>query len=160
MDTKKFAVRLVAGLMTLVCMAVIFMFSCDNSDESSDKSGMITRAVISIVAPDYDEMSHAEQQATMVKVEHIIRKLAHFTIYTALGFFSSLTVGRRKLFSKGTAVNMIFCFLYACSDELHQYFVPGRSCQFTDVLIDTSGALTGTLVTMLLFTIIRSREKD
>ncbi len=145
--------------MTLVCMAVIFMFSCDNSDESSDKSGMITRAVISIAAPDYDEMSPAEQQATMDQVEHIIRKLAHFTVYTALGFFSSLTVGRRKLLSKGTAVNMIFCFLYACSDELHQYFVPGRSCQFTDVLIDTSGALTGTLVTILLFTIISSRKK-
>ncbi|MBR6985289.1 MAG: VanZ family protein [Ruminococcus sp.] len=159
MDTKKIAVRLAAGLMTLVCMAVIFMFSCDNSDESSDKSGTITRAVISIIAPDYDEMSPAQQQATMDKVEHIIRKLAHFTVYTALGFFSSLTVGRRKLLSKGTAVNMIFCFLYACSDELHQYFVPGRSCQFTDVLIDTSGALTGTLLTMLLFTIIRSRKK-
>ena len=84
MDTKKLAARLAAGLMTLVCMAVIFMFSCDNSDESSDKSGMITRAVISIVTPDYDEMSPAEQQATMDKVEHIIRKLAHLTVYAPL----------------------------------------------------------------------------
>jgi len=30
-------------------------------------------------------------------------------------------------------------FLYACTDEFHQSFVPGRACLFRDVMIDTSG---------------------
>ena len=34
-------------------------------------------------------------------------------------------------------------FLYACSDEFHQFFIAGRSAQFTDVMIDTCGALIG-----------------
>lgn len=41
-------------------------------------------------------------------------------------------------------------FLYACTDELHQAFVPGRACAFTDVLIDTSGgALAMVLIAMI-----------
>ena len=40
----------------------------------------------------------------------------------------------------------IFCALYACSDEFHQYFVPGRSCKFFDVCVDSSGAFFGALL--------------
>lgn len=35
--------------------------------------------------------------------------------------------------------------LYAASDELHQYFVPGRACQLRDVVIDGLGVLIGVL---------------
>ena len=44
--------------------------------------------------------------------------------------------------------------LYAATDELHQYFVPGRACMFTDVCIDSFGALLGILfatVIMIVF---------
>lgn len=40
----------------------------------------------------------------------------------------------------------LFCALYACSDEVHQYFVPGRSCRFFDVCVDSAGALCGALL--------------
>lgn len=39
----------------------------------------------------------------------------------------------------------IFCALYACSDEFHQYFVPGRSCKLFDVCVDSTGAFFGAL---------------
>lgn len=45
----------------------------------------------------------------------------------------------------------IFCALYACSDELHQYFVPGRSCKFFDVCVDSSGAFFGALLFWVFF---------
>ena len=32
-------------------------------------------------------------------------------------------------------------FLYAISDEIHQYFVQGRRCSFKDALIDSIGIL-------------------
>ena len=35
---------------------------------------------------------------------------------------------------------------YACSDELHQISIDGRSGQWTDVLVDGSGVLTGVLL--------------
>ena len=35
--------------------------------------------------------------------------------------------------------------LYAVTDEFHQLFVPGRSGQFSDVVLDSAGALAGLL---------------
>jgi hypothetical protein len=46
-------------------------------------------------------------------------------------------------------MSILFSFLYACTDELHQIFVPGRSAQFRDVLIDTLGASFGIAITYL-----------
>lgn len=40
-------------------------------------------------------------------------------------------------------IPLLIGFLYAVSDEIHQYFVPGRAMQARDVLIDTSGVLLG-----------------
>jgi len=36
--------------------------------------------------------------------------------------------------------------LYAASDELHQKFVPGRSCELADMIADAAGAAAGILV--------------
>ena len=45
--------------------------------------------------------------------------------------------------------------LYAVTDEVHQLFVDGRACRFTDWLIDTAGGLTGALVFLLIAVIIK-----
>jgi len=44
----------------------------------------------------------------------------------------------------------VFCVLYAISDETHQIFVPGRSAQISDVLIDSVGAIVGILMYLVL----------
>ena len=45
--------------------------------------------------------------------------------------------------------------LYACSDEIHQTFVAGRSGEVLDVLIDTIG---GSLATYLYYIIYKRRR--
>ena len=47
------------------------------------------------------------------------------------------------------AMSIFLSFLYACTDEIHQIFVPGRSAQFRDVLVDTLGASFGATITYL-----------
>ena len=47
---------------------------------------------------------------------------------------------------KSILLSIGISFLYACSDEIHQLFVPGRSGNILDVLIDTVGASVGVLV--------------
>ena len=42
-------------------------------------------------------------------------------------------------------------FIYACSDEFHQAFVPGRVGQFSDVLIDMIGVLVGVISVRLVY---------
>ncbi len=41
---------------------------------------------------------------------------------------------------KAFFITISICFLYALSDEIHQFFVPGRACRILDVLIDTLGS--------------------
>ncbi|MBQ6943402.1 MAG: VanZ family protein [Ruminococcus sp.] len=135
--------QIFCGIMTIAVMVCIFLFSCENADDSSDTSGNFVNLIISIFYGDYDELPLWEQEEIRGNISHFIRKTAHFTIFAALGFFAFLTSGQKKLLCKGTAAVLIFCGLYAVSDEIHQYFVPGRACMLRDMLIDTCGSLAG-----------------
>jgi VanZ family protein len=39
--------------------------------------------------------------------------------------------------------SLLICLIYSISDEVHQIFVPGRSGEVFDVLIDTLGSFIG-----------------
>lgn len=74
------------------------------------------------------------------RADFYIRKSAHFTEYF---IFSLLLLRMIRGERRGwrltwalAAILIVFC--YAGSDELHQYFVPGRGSEFRDVLLDTS----------------------
>jgi len=73
----------------------------------------------------------------------------HFTIYLILGAFFSramnFTNPHLKL-RRIILISALFVFFYGLSDELHQLFVPGRSCAFSDALTDGLGGLSGSLL--------------
>ena len=147
-------IRIAAGVLSIVCMVVIFIFSSENGEKSSETSGSITETVVEFIHVDYEELSTERQTEIYEEVQHFIRKSAHFLIYAALGFFVSCTLDSKKPHRRVYSLGK--CFLYACSDELHQHFIPDRSGRFSDVLLDTSGSLTGILF-LILCTYIVSR---
>ncbi len=150
--------QIIYGILTLAVMVCIFLFSCENADKSSDTSGRFVNLIISIFYGDYDEMATAEQEIIRGNISHFIRKTAHFVIYSALGFFAFLTSGQKKFICRGTLLTVMFCGLYAVTDEIHQYFVPGRACMIRDMLLDTCGSLTG-IIFSLVFMKIFQRKK-
>ena len=56
-------------------------------------------------------------------------------------------------------LSSLFCFIYACTDEFHQLFVMGRSCEIRDVLIDTLGSFVGILIYYKIKLYINKRQK-
>ena len=154
--------RVIFFMLTAAVMTVIFILSAQDAKESSGTSRRLTRLMVKLISGDYDSLSPVQQQEIWSKASFIVRKLAHFTIYAALGFCASFTAGKRKLFSPGSLGVIISGFLYAVSDEFHQHFVPGRSCEFRDMMIDTGGVLTGMLgmfmITALLSVFIRYKK--
>jgi VanZ family protein len=44
---------------------------------------------------------------------------------------------------------LLYCLLYGATDEIHQYFVPSRSCDIFDWFADATGALLATLFIVL-----------
>jgi acetobutylicum phosphotransbutyrylase len=146
--------RIIFSIAAIVCMILIFRFSSEDAVESSDTSGVITDMTVHTLVKDYEKMPSTKQISIYDKISHIVRKTAHFSIYALLGFCISTAIGKRRLFSKGSAFTVLICFLYAFSDELHQKYVDGRSCEFKDMMIDTSGAVVGMLISLTLLMII------
>ena len=69
----------------------------------------------------------------------IVRKCAHFIEYMILGFLIINLLKNDFKLQHVLLFAIMGVFLYACTDEFHQLFVPGRSGNFRDVIIDTSG---------------------
>lgn len=69
-----------------------------------------------------------------------VRKTAHFIIFGTLSLTFYWGFSKND-FLKKFFYAFILTFFYAITDECHQYFVPGRSAEWTDVLIDSLGAL-------------------
>ncbi len=73
-------------------------------------------------------------------------KWIHFVEYAVLGFLlmRNLTTEKvRKLKENAILVTFFFGTFYGATDEIHQYFVPGRYCDFMDFVADTFGVLLG-----------------
>ncbi|HAM72924.1 MAG TPA: hypothetical protein DCM86_14895 [Verrucomicrobiales bacterium] len=121
-------------------MGVIFAASSDagSSQHSSRIIGPIVRWLYPQIA-----------QAEMDRVVFGVRKAAHVTEYAILAMLlwrafraraGSLRPPPHVWWSAwGTAA------AYAATDEIHQTFVPTRTGQWQDVVIDSTGALLGLL---------------
>ena len=144
-------VRILTTVMTMAVMTFIFAFSSENAESSDQTSGNISRAVIPVVYPDYEQKPPEEKKICYDNVQHIVRKTAHFTEYLILGLLIRLCLeswfGRRKgmlpiSWAAGT--------IYAGTDELHQKLIDGRSGQRTDVLLDSAGVMAGVMIAVLI----------
>ncbi len=89
-----------------------------------------------------------------------MRKTAHGIEYCALGILLFLAAGflARKQ-KKRCAAAFLTGAAFAALDEFHQYFVPGRSCELRDMLIDTTGVTAGILLAVAAGYLNRSKKR-
>ena len=136
-------------ILTIGIMGVIFYFSSQNATESSGMSmGLIRKLLHKRLI---EVMSH--ESAVMIEegIETLVRKSAHFFIYSCLGFCSAMTLYYSGKVNKNCIlfiISLVFCIFYASTDEVHQLFVQGRSGEVRDVLIDSAGSATGILLSI------------
>ena len=140
------------ALVTVIIMIFIFVQSALPSDLSQQESGVIVSFLSNFLWTDSELLSF------------VVRKCAHFAEYTLLGWSLALTVAdylerlrgaqpggsnRAKpgdLRGAQLMAPWLIGTAYAVTDEIHQYFVPGRSCEVRDVVIDSCGVLVGALI--------------
>ncbi len=156
MNGKKIiALRTVLIILTVAVMVVIFILSADNADESNAKSDLISGSVIETVLAFF----HLEGEKAEIFIDNcvmIVRKTAHFTEYAVLGFLL-FSVCESFFIKRKIAIPVSLCSgaLYAVSDEIHQSFVPGRSCLISDMILDTAGVMAGIIVLIVFIAIIK-----
>ncbi len=139
--------------------ALIFWFSHQPAVQSSDDSRSFILTLMDII-PHFAEMSEPEKFAIIGHIHSFVRKTAHFSIYAFLGVFvvnCILTYTNTK--KKALIYSAALCFFYACSDELHQLFIPGRSGEVRDVIIDFCGSLTGIFIVFIIMMLIEKIKR-
>ena len=92
------------------------------------------------------------------KVVHLAC-FAGFSFFTAMAFFGLKPLdGRKSTIAKRILFPAVVISRYGIIDEIHQSFVPGRSCSFLDWCADTVGALIGSTLFFFLVKFL-SRKK-
>ena len=144
----------------VVFLAVmIFWFSAQSGEDSTDTSNSLIHAALSAVSPSYREMNAQEQQAVLDDVRGIVRKAAHFTEFCLFGM--ALYALCREYEKKQSLWIALGCGIgYAMTDEFHQMFIPGRAASWKDVGIDSAGVLCGVLVLMGVMNICLRRKSE
>lgn len=145
--------------ITVLWMLTIFIMSAQPADNSTKTSLFVGETIASVVVPGYKHWKEKDQILLAERIDHPVRKAAHFLEYTVLGFLMTNTLcGFRKAsFGNNVGTAYILGTLYAVTDEFHQLFVPGRSGQLSDVLLDSLGVLFGCLIVLVLKKIIISK---
>lgn len=131
-------------------MGAIFTFSSQISDKSSNTSGNTIRFILNKLQITKN-MSEQQENELVETLQAPIRKIAHFSIYSLGGIISYMLFSQYEISNKNRIIySLALCAVYAITDEIHQYFVPGRSCELRDMLIDSSGALLGIFITHMI----------
>lgn len=143
----------------LACMAAIFFFSSETAEQSGGTSSSLTKSLFGFSDEKTGEPKEENRTVFIEKMGMIVRKSAHFLIFFVLGFCTANTIkgitdNKRRLFW----IPFAWCVLYAITDEIHQYFVPGRSCMWQDCVLDAAGSAAGIGAAFFIFMIINHKK--
>ena len=143
--------KIISWLILLIWMGIIFFMSHQPGDVSNNQSELVIK-IFQFLGIELNQ--YFGELATF-----IVRKTAHFSEYFIL-FLCAYNVSKIYFTNRKARIYaIIFVFLYACSDEFHQHFIPGRNMAFKDVLIDTSGGFFACLITSIV-EIIKSKKNS
>ena len=143
---------IIFGILTALILCLIWGHSMMPGTESQRESGRILRWLKPLLDPNGridDDVFH-----------YFLRKTAHFTEYTALGFcmcgfLKNLPWKRARM---RLPLMVLLCVTAAAVDEGIQRFSDGRSAQVRDALLDSAGAVVGIAICLLLYQILRKKE--
>lgn len=155
-------IKIFVWIPVLVTGILITGFSSQNGKESSG----LSRQAASVVIQGLESVhivsftDECQKEELIEKMQYPIRKCAHMTEYAVFAVFTyiALFVDRVKADKRRTAA-FVMTVLLACSDELHQRFVPGRCGSVKDVLIDSAGCIIALLVIEGIRRIYRNSRK-
>ena len=141
--------KVIKLILVLLIMINIFTFSSETGVESTSRSDRLIIRISERVLN--RKLTQKEKETYTGKYVVLVRKTAHFTLYFLLGLFFISFLKEFNLDNKKLLLyTIIFVFIYSCSDEIHQLFINERSGEILDVIIDTLGGTTSSIIYILL----------
>lgn len=141
----------IAGILALVWMCIIFAFSAQGEEASGEVSEGVSYRIVNTTGLFFHLHLDEEQiHAIALVIEGTVRKCAHMAEFAILTVLLYVWMGRWEITHiRRGCYAVVMTMLYACTDEFHQLFVPGRAGRITDVMIDSAGAATGMVLCLL-----------
>ena len=144
--------KVLKALLMIVILWIIFYFSSQNATESIASSNSIVDTFTNIFERFKDAniplINNLLKNVNTVDVYNFlrnnVRRAAHIIEFFVL-YIAIYELLKEFDVKKAIILTLIICLGFAIFDELHQMFVIGRTCQFTDVLIDTAGIILASL---------------
>ena len=133
------------SLPLLLWMAVIFSLSTNSA--SAAATNPVVNEILRKLFPGVSAYLTEDQ---IRGIDFCIRKGAHVTEYTLLSLFAfrAFRAGRHEFYTFMAWGPVLFCILYAASDELHQSFYSQRGAAVSDVFIDSYGVFLGAFIAL------------
>lgn len=150
--------RTLSILVIVILMIIINSFSSQTATESDKISTKIAKTIV-VKLRILSEKEATDSHEIIRNADHIIRKLAHFSIYFTLGlliFIANYFIYKRPMIA--LFVSWIISTLYAMFDEYYQTHIEGRGGQVMDVVIDSCGALLAGVVCLVVVLTKRNKE--
>ena len=144
MLTKIFSPKFIYPILTILWIMIIFSFSLQSGDTSSQISSGFGQWLIQTILPFAKD--YLEENWDVLHT--LIRKGAHFTEFFVLGVLmrGSLHQYAYRIRASLGGTSWLMCVVVAACDETIQLFAGGRAGQVTDIMLDASGALVGIIV--------------
>ena len=140
--------RTIILLLLIGTFFIIFRFSSQNGTQSKGISTKVTEVILE-KSSKYNQLDNKEKKKVFNRANAVIRKIAHFSIYTLVGLLLMGIMTRTKLKDKRRIlITVVIGIIYATLDEFHQSFSPGRTPKITDIYIDTLGVILGILLVL------------
>lgn len=133
---KKRKILWIAAIITAAAvMCAIICFSAQSAAESDQLSKGLAKMLVGMFPA-------LEDVVTVGKLNHYLRKLAHFTLYFILGSALTGAFSVQKKFPPLLAAILLGA-MFAATDEIHQIFSENRGPMVRDVLLDACGVIVG-----------------
>lgn len=138
--------RVIYTILLIIWMLVIFLFSNQTASKSQSASDKVASDIVDVVeVVTKNDIKESKKESIIENTRFIVRKTAHFTLYFILGIIVYLLLTSYNV-KRPIIYSILFCLLYACSDELHQLFSSGRTAKVMDVCIDTFGSSVAIII--------------
>ena len=137
--------KIIYSILLILWLIVIFNFSNQNGIISGGNSSGIIYSTLDIIYNIFN-ISKDNIYEVLSIIHNPIRECAHVFEYFVLAFLTYKTLESFNIKENKYIITILFCFLSASLDEIHQLFIVGRAFEYYDILMDTLGSIL-----MLLF---------
>lgn len=146
------------GLLCVIWLGIIF-YNATRQGEISQRGSKQVTEVISVVL-NIPSVALDTPSIKFSDINFYVRKNAHFMQYLILSILICAAVRQLKLYKTSEIFLLFFLLLFfSVMDEFIQIYIPGRTSNVSDIIIDFSGGILGIVISNFTHKMHKVRRK-